>query len=51
MNAVTLDGRARANIAVFTYDFDNLQVQATVPYPYRGGVANIPQSEMNGIEV
>ena len=46
-----LDGKARANIAVFTYDYDNLQFQATDPDPYRGGVANIPQSEMNGIEV
>ena len=46
-----LHGKARANIAVFTYDYDNLQFQATDPDPYRGGVANIPQSEMNGIEV
>ena len=46
-----LDGKARANIALFTYDYDNLQFQATDPDPYRGGVANIPQSEMNGIEV
>ena len=46
-----LDGKARANIAVFTYDYDNLQFQATDPDPYRGGVANIPQSEMNGIEL
>ena len=28
-----------------------MQFQATDPDPYRGGVANIPQSEMNGIEV
>ena len=46
-----LDGKARANIALFTYDYDNLQFQATDPDPYRGGVANIPQSEMNGIEL
>ena len=51
IKTVLLDGKARANIAVFTYDYDNLQFQATDPDPYRGGVANIPQSEMNGIEV
>ena len=46
-----LDGRARANIAVFSYDYENLQFQATDPDPYRGGVANIPESEMSGIEI
>ena len=51
IKTVLLDGKARANIAVFTYDYDNLQFQATDPDPYRGGVANIPQSEMNGIEI
>ena len=45
------DGRARANIAVFSYDYENLQFQATDPDPYRGGVANIPESEMSGIEI
>jgi iron complex outermembrane receptor protein len=46
-----LDGRARANIAVFSYTYENLQFQATDPDPYRGGVANIPESEMSGLEV
>ena len=46
-----LDGRARANIALFSYDYENLQFQATDPDPYRGGVANIPESEMSGIEI
>ena len=46
-----MDGRARANIAIFSYDYENLQFQATDPDPYRGGVANIPESEMTGIEV
>ena len=46
-----LDGRARANIAAFSYDYENLQFQATDPDPYRGGVANIPDSEMSGIEI
>ena len=45
------NGRARANIAVFSYDYENLQFQATDPDPYRGGVANIPESEMSGIEI
>ena len=43
--------RARANIAVFNYTYENLQFQATDPDPYRGGVANIPKSEMSGIEI
>jgi iron complex outermembrane receptor protein len=42
---------ARANIAIFSYDYENLQFQATDPDPYRGGVANIPESEMTGIEI
>ena len=45
------DGNARANIAIFSYDYENLQFQATDPDPYRGGVANIPDSEMSGIEI
>ncbi|MDC2972365.1 TonB-dependent receptor [Gammaproteobacteria bacterium] len=46
-----LNGKARANIAVFSYDYENLQFQATDPDPYRGGVANIPNSEMDGVEI
>jgi len=46
-----MDGRARANIAAFSYTYENLQFQATDPDPYRGGVANIPESEMSGFEV
>ena len=45
------DGRARANIAVFSYTYENLQFQATDPDIYRGGVANIPESEMSGLEI
>ena len=45
------NGKARANIAVFSYDYENLQFQATDPDPYRGGVANIPNSEMDGVEI
>ena len=46
-----MDGRARANIAAFSYTYENLQFQATDPDPYRGGVANIPESEMSGLEI
>jgi iron complex outermembrane receptor protein len=46
-----MDGAARANIALFSYTYKNLQFQATDPDPYRGGVANIPESEMSGLEV
>ena len=45
------EGKARANIAVFSYDYENLQFQATDPDVYRGGVANIPESEMSGLEI
>ena len=45
------NGKARANIAAFSYDYENLQFQATDPDPYRGGVANIPDSEMSGVEI
>ena len=45
------DGKARANVAVFSYDYENLQFQATDPDIYRGGVANIPESEMSGVEL
>ena len=45
------DGKVRANLAYFTYEYENLQFQATDPDPYRGGVANIPESEMSGLEV
>jgi len=45
------DGRARANLAAFSYVYENLQFQATDPDIYRGGVANIPESEMSGLEI
>ena len=45
------NGKARANIAAFSYDYENLQFQATDPDPYRGGVANIPESDMSGVEI
>ncbi len=45
------DGKARANLAAFSYTYENLQFQATDPDIYRGGVANIPESEMSGLEI
>tara|TARA_B100000029_G_scaffold13645_1_gene14341 strand:- start:2645 stop:4978 length:2334 start_codon:yes stop_codon:yes gene_type:complete len=51
LKADLMDGRARANLAAFTYTYENLQFQATDPDPYRGGVANIPESEMSGLEI
>tara|TARA_Y200000002_G_scaffold119891_1_gene98267 strand:+ start:177 stop:2576 length:2400 start_codon:yes stop_codon:yes gene_type:complete len=46
-----LDGRARANVAIFDYSYDNLQVQATDPDVFRGGVVNLPESEVQGLEI
>jgi iron complex outermembrane receptor protein len=45
------EGRMRANISAFAYDYENLQFQSTDPDVYRGGVANIPESEMSGLEL
>jgi len=41
----------RLNIAIFYYDYENLQFQATDPDIYRGGVANIPEVEVKGGEL
>ena len=46
-----MDGRMRANVSAFTYEYENLQFQSTDPDIYRGGVANIPESEMKGLEL
>ena len=46
-----MDGRLRANVSAFMYDYENLQFQSTDPDVYRGGVANIPESEMSGVEL
>ena len=42
-----LNSRLRANISAFYYEYQNLQFQSTDPDVYRGGVANIPESEMS----
>ncbi|MEM1110458.1 MAG: TonB-dependent receptor [Pseudomonadota bacterium] len=46
-----LDGRIRMNGAVFYYDYENLQYQATDPEPFQGGVGNVPESEIYGAEL
>ena len=45
------DGRARANLAIFDYSYDNLQNPSTDPDVFRGGVVNIPESEVTGVEL
>ena len=46
-----LDGRALANVAIFDYTYKNLQVQGTDPDVFKGGVVNIPESEVQGLEL
>ena len=46
-----MEGRFRANLSAFAYDYESLQFQSTDPDVYRGGVANIPNSEMSGFEL
>ena len=43
--------RVRLNGAVFSYDYQNLQYQATDPEVFEGGVANVPESEISGMEI
>ncbi len=45
------DGRALANVAIFDYTYKNLQVQGTDPDVYKGGVVNVPESEVQGLEL
>ena len=51
LKADFLDGKARANLALFNYNYENLQLQGTDPDVFRGGVVNIPESEVEGIEL
>ena len=44
-------GRVRTNAAVFYYDYENFQFQATDPEVFEGGVGNIPQSNITGVEL
>jgi len=45
------NGRIRANIAAFYYQYENMQFQATDPEVFEGGVGNIPDSESYGLEI
>lgn len=51
LKAEFLDGRVRTNLAAFLYDYKNMQFQATDPEPFQGGVGNIPESEVKGVEL
>ena len=44
------NNRVRLNAAVFYYDYENLQYQATDPEMFEGGVGNLPGSEIYGAE-
>ncbi|MEH6611127.1 MAG: TonB-dependent receptor [Halioglobus sp.] len=46
-----MDSRVRTNVAAFYYDYTNLQFQATDFNEFGSGVANIPASEIYGLEV
>jgi iron complex outermembrane receptor protein len=46
-----LNNRVRANIAAFYYDYTNLQFQASDYNEFGSGVANIPESEIYGMEI
>ncbi|MDA9710914.1 TonB-dependent receptor [Luminiphilus sp.] len=45
------EGRVRLNGAMFFYQYDNLQYQATDPELFQGGVGNVPESEIYGAEI
>ncbi len=44
-------GKTRINSAIFFYNYEGLQYQATDPELFQGGVSNIPESEIYGAEV
>ncbi len=44
------DGRLRLNIAVFKYDYENLQFMEEDPTPFAGGTGNIPSTDIYGLE-
>ena len=46
-----LNRTVRANVAAFYYDYTNLQFQATDFNEFGSGVANIPSSEIYGLEL
>ncbi|MFT5578765.1 MAG: iron complex outermembrane receptor protein [Paraglaciecola psychrophila] len=46
-----IDNRVRTNVAAFYYEYTNLQFQASDYNEFGSGVANIPESEIYGIEL
>jgi iron complex outermembrane receptor protein len=44
------DNKLRTNLAGFFYDYKNMQYIETDPYPFDGGVANIPSTHIWGGE-
>lgn len=46
-----MDNRVRTNVAAFYYDYTNLQFQASDYNEFGSGVANIPASEIYGMEL
>lgn len=51
IKAEGLNGNLRANLAAFYYDYKNMQFQGTDPDVFQGGVANIPESTIKGVEL
>ena len=49
--AELLGQRVRLNSSLFQYSYKNLQYQATDPEVFEGGVNNVPNSRINGLEV
>ncbi|MFT5995967.1 MAG: iron complex outermembrane receptor protein [Glaciecola sp.] len=46
-----MNSRIRTNVAAFYYDYTNLQFQASDFNEFGSGVANIPESEIYGVEL
>lgn len=44
------DDRVQANLSAFFYDYTDFQFQNTDPLPFSGGVDNIQQAEIYGVE-
>jgi iron complex outermembrane recepter protein len=51
LKAEFMDNRVRTNVAAFYYDYTNLQFQASDFNEFGSGVANIPASEIYGLEL
>ena len=50
MKSSLLGKRLQVNTAIFTARYQNLQYHATDPEVFEGGVGNLPQSRMQGLE-